>query len=173
MHLDHHDRRIGRDDVLADARAVLTEVYGYLLHRCGSKALAEDLSSEAVLAAVDRLLDGDIDRLSTAYVIGIARHKLVDHWRREERERRHLVLHTFRREPAVDVAFEPGEAATVLARLGPAHRAALTLRYVDDLSVPAVAELLGRSVASTETLLMRAKQAFRDLYHRTVEAHDD
>ena len=31
----------------------LPEVYGYLLHRCGSPAVAEDLSSETFMAAVD------------------------------------------------------------------------------------------------------------------------
>ena len=48
--------------------------------------------------------------------------------------------------------------------LGAHHRAALTLRYVDDLSVPAVAELLGRTVHATEALLVRARSAFRVAY---------
>ena len=65
-----------------------------------------------------------------------------------------------------DVAFEPDRSAATLARLSPMHRAALTLRYIDDLRVPDVASLLGRSVASTETLLMRAKRAFRHDYER-------
>lgn len=36
--------------------------------------------------------------------------------------------------------------------LGPHHRAALTLRYLDDLPVPEVASCLGRSLHATETL---------------------
>jgi RNA polymerase sigma-70 factor (ECF subfamily) len=31
----------------------LPQVYGYLLHRCGRTALAEDLTAETFLAAVD------------------------------------------------------------------------------------------------------------------------
>ncbi|MCE9622622.1 MAG: sigma-70 family RNA polymerase sigma factor [Actinomycetia bacterium] len=151
---------------LADSRSALVEVYRYLHHRCGSKSLAEDLSSEAVLAAVDRLLAGEIERITVAYVVGIARHKLVDHWRRAERDRRHLELHHGHEETRTDVVFESDRSAATLARLSPMHRAALTLRYIDDLRVPDVASLLGRSVASTETLLMRAKRAFRDEYER-------
>ena len=48
--------------------------------------------------------------------------------------------------------------------LGPHHRAALTLRYLDALPVPEVAELLGRSTTATEALLVRAKAAFRRAY---------
>lgn len=69
----------------------------------------------------------------------------------------------------MDAEFEPDRAAATLAGLSPMHRAALTLRYVDDLRVPDVALLLGRSVEATETLLMRAKRAFRRAYERTED----
>ena len=167
MHLSPKDEPIEQATALADSRSALVEVYRYLYHRCGSKALAEDLSSEALLAAIDRLLAGEIERITVAYVVGIARHKLVDHWRRAERDRRHLELHHGRTEETwTDVTFEPDRSTATLARLSPMHRAALMLRYIDDLRVPDVASVLGRSMASTETLLMRAKRAFRDQYER-------
>ena len=49
----------------------------------------------------------------------------------------------------------------VLARLLPHHCAALTLRYLDGLPVDQVATLLERSLHATESLLMRAKAAYR------------
>ena len=55
-------------------------------------------------------------------------------------------------------------------RSAPHHRAALTLRYLDGLSVPEVAEHLGRTVHATEALLVRARVAFRRAYE---EACDD
>lgn len=165
MHLQQRQPHLDRDQVLADARRAMEEVHRFLLRRCGSQPLAEDLTSESVLAAVDRLMAGEIDRITVAYVVGIARHKLIDHWRRAERERRHLSLRAGSDDAVMDdEPFEEGRAAAVLASLRPMHRAVLTLRYVDDLSVPATAELIGRSVATTETLLMRAKRAFRDRY---------
>ena len=51
-----------------------------------------------------------------------------------------------------------------LAKLGPHHRSALTLRYLDGLSVPEVADHLGRTVHATEALLVRARNAFRAAY---------
>jgi RNA polymerase sigma-70 factor (ECF subfamily) len=165
--------RTDGDAIVDDVRHVLVEVYGYVLHRCRSKALAEDLTAEAVLAAVDRLRAGHIDRLTVPYVIGIASHKLVDHWRRTERERSHLmvVAGSSDTEFAED-SFEPGRADDALAAVSPIQRAALVLRYVDDLSVPAVADALGRSIPATETLLVRARSAFRHHYSH-AGAHDD
>ena len=60
--------------------------------------------------------------------------------------------------------FDRQRAREVLDRLGAHHRAALTLRYLDGLSVPEVADLLGRTVHATEALLVRARNAFRVEY---------
>jgi RNA polymerase sigma-70 factor (ECF subfamily) len=163
--------------ILADAHRALIEVYGYLLHRCRSVTVAEDLAAESVLAAVDRFRSGSINTIPTAYVVGIARHKLVDHWRKEERERRHLTALAGRSDPPSDAddpsSFEPGRALDVLTHLRPAHRTVLTLRYVDDLPVGEIAHLLGRSVESTETLLTRAKREFRSRYGTEKGANRD
>src|SRR5438045_4413456 len=78
------------DPVVAIYRVALPQVYGYLLPRCGSAALAEDLTSETFLAAVDASRQGGRAEVSTAWLVGVARHKLVDHWRRLEREQRSL-----------------------------------------------------------------------------------
>src|SRR5215218_10353657 len=78
------------DPVLAIYHVALPQVYGYLLPRCGSTALAEDLTSETFLAAVDASRHGSLTEVSTAWLVGVARHKLVDHWRRREREQRSL-----------------------------------------------------------------------------------
>jgi RNA polymerase sigma-70 factor (ECF subfamily) len=57
-------------------------------------------------------------------------------------------------------------AREVLDRLGPHHRLALTLRYLDGLPVPEVAQLLDRTLHATEALLVRARAAFRRAYDR-------
>jgi len=145
----------------------LPEVYGYLLARCGQRAVAEDLTAETFLAAVRAEADGG-GPTTVPWLIGTARHKLVDHWRRREREERHL------RSVDADVTDDPWDAeldalraAEVLDRLSPAHRAALTLRYLDDLPVAQVAALLARTVHATEALLVRARTAFRHVYEST------
>ena len=123
------------------------------------------------LAAVDSINRSAVDDVTVAWLIGIARHKLVDHWRRMEREDRrlHAVAGTIV-EPADpwDVELDVMAARDVLGDLGAHHRAALTLRYVDDLPVADVAAELGRTVHATEALLVRARSAFRNRYEEVT-----
>jgi RNA polymerase sigma-70 factor (ECF subfamily) len=144
----------------------LPQVYGYLLSRCGQRALAEDLTAETFLAAVRAEADGGAPT-TVPWLIGTARHKLVDHWRRKDREERSLRLldgGESATEDPWDDELDALRADEVLERLSPAHRAALTLRYLDDLAVPQVAALIGRTLHATEALLVRARSAFRHAY---------
>jgi RNA polymerase sigma-70 factor (ECF subfamily) len=155
-------------ELLALYDDALPEVFGYLASRCGSDVVAEDLTSETFLAAADATRRGRVPDLTVAWLIGVARHKLVDHWRRREREDR-----AFRavQDPDDDlgiadwdVHFDAMVAQQVLSGLGAHHRSALTLRYLDDLPVRDVAGHLGRTVGATEVLLVRARAAFRSSY---------
>ena len=148
----------------------LPDVYGYMLARCGNPPLAEDLTAETFLAAVAAAHREQPPTPTIGWLIGIARHKLVDHWRRTEREQRRL--HAVADEADVaaagddpwDAHLDALVARDVLDRLGVHHRSALTLRYLDGLSVPEVATVLDRTVHATEALLVRARRAFREVY---------
>jgi len=164
----HDDDPAGQFLALYDA--ALPYVYGYLLARCGRPVLAEELTSETMLAAVDALKrDEPPASLSTAWLLGIARHKLVDYWRRLGREERSL--RTIASQEPAHLAEDPWEveldglrARATLEQLAPQHRTVLTLRYLDDLPVADVADILDRTLHATEALLVRARVAFRRAY---------
>jgi RNA polymerase sigma-70 factor, ECF subfamily len=146
---------------LAFYQDAVPEVFGYFLHRCGDSATAEDLTSETFLAAVRNLEDG------RPVPLDVPRHKLADHWRRRAREER--LRDALEQDPEPeddpwDVRLDRLRATEVLAAIGPHHRLALTLRYVDGLPVAEVAELLDRTPNATEALLVRARAAFRRVY---------
>ncbi len=147
----------------------LPQVYGYLLPRCGSTVVAEDLTAETFMAAVGALAQGRVRaaEVTVAWLIGVARHKLADHWRRSAREQRGLAAVAVLAEEAGDPWEEHLDvqaAHAALARLPGPQRAALTLRYLDGLPVAEVAACLGRSLHATETLLARARAALRLIY---------
>ena len=149
-------------------------VYGYLLPRCGSAALAEDLTADTFTAAVAAAKRDHPPDLTVAWLVGVARHKLVDHWRRIDLERRKLGAIDCDSEPAEDpwdAQLDVAAAHAALSRLSAPHRAALTLRYLDGLPVAEVAGELGRSLHATETLLVRARAAFRRVYEEG-QGHD-
>jgi len=145
---------------------MLPRVYGYLLGRCGLNVhVAEELTQETFVEAVRSrafFRGGD----SAAWLIGIARHRFVDHLRREDRRGRGLVRFFARHEPQV-VSLIPDETTDVAKALGklPAmQRTAIVLRYVDDLPVRDIAALLGRSEGAIESLLSRGKETLRREY---------
>jgi RNA polymerase sigma-70 factor, ECF subfamily len=155
--------------LLAMYDRALPQVFGYLRARVGSEAVAEDLTAETFLAAVQAIHRDAVPTLTVAWLVGVARHKLVDHWRREGRESRGLQLLAGDDNDAIDDSderFERARTREVLGELGAHHRAALTLRYLDGLSVPEVAKILDRTVHATEALLVRARNAFRVEYAR-------
>ncbi len=163
--------------LLALYDTALPEVYGYLASRCGSATVAEDLTSDTFLAAVDAIRRDRVPDLTVGWLIGVARHKLVDHWRRREREDR--TLRAVESEPSGegddewDVHLDALTAQQTLESLGAHHRSALTLRYLDGLPVRQVAECLGRTEGAAEVLLVRARAAFRDRYeHQQPHAGD-
>jgi RNA polymerase sigma-70 factor (ECF subfamily) len=152
--------------LLALYDVALPQVYGYLVHRCGDPAVAEDLTSETFMAAVTAVQrEVSAPQLTVAWLIAVARHKLVDHWRAREREERKLALVGGAEGiDDWDELIEVARAQEVLASLGAHHRVALTLRYLDGLPVRDVAAYLGRTEHATEALLVRARAAFRRTY---------
>ncbi len=154
--------------LLAMYDRALPQVFGYLSARVGSETVAEDLTAETFLAAVQAIDRNAVPQLTVAWLIGVARHKLVDHWRRRAREERslHMLPEEAQESDGIEERFERARTRAVLDELGPHHRAALTLRYLDGLSVPEVAQHLERTVHATEALLVRARNAFRTAYAR-------
>ena len=153
----------------------LPHVYGYLARRCANAATAEDLTAETFMAAVAALHNnqGNNNHLNTAWLIGTARHKLIDHWRRTERRKEELaeLWDDMAIDDPTDAVVEVASAQAVLAELAPTHRAVLTLRYLDDLPVGDVATTIGRTVHATEALLTRAKSAYRNHAVHVLHTH--
>jgi RNA polymerase sigma-70 factor (ECF subfamily) len=166
-----------RAGLLATYDAALPHVYGYLLSRCGRTALAEDLTAETFLAAVDAVRREHPPPVTTAWLVGVARHKLADHWRGQAREQRGLRAVADEGGESADdpwdITLDALQARDTLEQLGPHHRAALTLRYLDDLPVADVAHVLDRTVHATEALLVRARAAFRRAYPTDRSGEED
>jgi RNA polymerase sigma-70 factor, ECF subfamily len=142
-------------------------VYGYFVRRCADRGTAEDLTSETFLAAMDAARKNDPPPVGVPWLIGVARHKLADHYRRRHDRLTVPVAELPEQVDSVDnwdAELDRLVAESVLTRLSEPHRTVLALRYMDDCSVPECAELIGRTVHATEALLVRARRAFKQHY---------
>lgn len=149
----------------------LPRVYSYLFHRCDTASAAEDLTQETFLAALMEIKKGKAVTDPIGWILGIARHKLLDQVRQRQREQRRLAL-VWQAEQLDDrdtrFAWE-GEgsrerALAALRSVPDVQRAALALRYLDGLAVLEVARALGRSLHATESLLARGRENFKRAY---------
>ena len=147
------------------------DVYRYVFRAVlGDRALAEDLTQETFAAVVSAVREGRAEVNSMPWMIGVARHKVIDHYRKAENEQRRLAsvwgsgskgsadqLDDFEDE-------EPGGILEILRGVSPIHRLVLVLRYVDDLEVREIARSVDRSVHATESLLVRARHDLKRKY---------
>lgn len=166
------------DDAAFDAwyRRTLPRVYSYLLSRCGNDvALAEELSQQTFIAAIDQRsrFQGRSD--ATTWLIGIARHKLADHFRvleREERREMRLEVRQIRLEAGASRAAGLDERVAIadaFRSLPAGHQAVLAFVVLDDLSIPEAARLIGKSASATQSLLHRAREGFRRAYGASID----
>jgi RNA polymerase sigma-70 factor (ECF subfamily) len=153
---------------LFDAEA--SSIFGFLLVRCGSRAVAEDITGETFVAASGRFAAGRGDEVTPAWLQTVARRRLVDHWRAAAAHRRRV--ERLAREPIRPnpTASDPdGPVHRALNSLPDRQRAALVLRYLDEFSVSEVSHVLDVSYKAAESLLSRARRSFAD----ALEAETD
>jgi RNA polymerase sigma-70 factor (ECF subfamily) len=143
--------------LLACYDATFDEVYrcAARLTRCGPAA--EDLTQEVFVRLVRAARAGSVTIVGVGWLITTLRHLFIDQTRSATTERARLVLVGSNSAAGLTV----GDHEPWLVGLSDRERAALVLRYVDNLPVGEVAALLGASLRATESLLQRAKRRVR------------
>ena len=140
----------------------------------GDHQLAEDVVSETILAlvaAVDKLDPGGGSL--AGWLARVARNKLHDHRRRQDRAARAAATVAQRErsvgvEPAaaVEKAETRAQVLAVMDQLADEERFVLQAKYLEGLSVRQIAARLGRTEKAAESILLRARRSFRTLFQR-------
>ena len=145
----------------------------YVRWRCGGLTeLADDVSQEVWLTAVRRLSSFDPDRGNFfGWLCGIASNAARNALRaRRRRQVRSRPLGPEDEPPisaADPIAIEKAErVATALAELPEHYEAVLRAKYLDGQSVEEIAAARGDTLKAVESLLTRARQAFREAFER-------
>ncbi|TPW14178.1 MAG: RNA polymerase sigma-70 factor, ECF subfamily [Acidimicrobiaceae bacterium] len=125
----------------------------------GDRAAAEDLVQDAFVQLVRAARNGSVDEVGIGWLLTAVRRRHIDRLRSAERENRRLRL--VASSPSPQHSDGCSEIASALGGLSIRECTALVLRYVEDLPVAEVAELMHSSVRATESLLQRAKRRAR------------
>lgn len=128
---------------------------GYIRKTCGNAALSEDILQETFY----RFLRADLPRMEPpqmkAYLFKTATTLMIDHWRREKRER---FWRDLWRPPEEARGGHQEDVTNALSRLKPVERSLLWLAYVEGFSHAEIASTLGLKEKGIRVLLFRARK---------------
>ncbi len=165
-------------------RTVVGELYEIYFDRLYSlvfnqvdrnRDIAEDIVQETFLAALKSAKGFRGQSSIYTWLCSIAYHKIADHYRRQSRERKHMVSGID--VDMIDVADNPSnkshpessiESAEMrqvvnqaLAKLPFDYRQVLILKYVEEMSVLEISQIMERSPKAIEGLLTRSRKALQ------------
>lgn len=178
----HEERALVADVLRKDRKATATFVaryadplYAYVRQRLVPRTeLADDIVQDVFVAALRGLDRFAGDASLQSWLLGIARHKVEDHYRARLRAMASLsdmdedVLTVPVEMPALDEHIDRerlrDKTHRVLARLPEAYVTVLLWRYWEKRSARDMAEQAGRTEKSIERLLARARAQFRQAW---------
>ena len=151
--------------------AYADSLYAYIAHRLvPNTAQAEDLVQEVFLAAMQNIRAYTGKSSLQGWLIGIARHKVDDHYRQVLRDSRLDDVEALDIESGEDIeaashqSYQRSKALELLGRLREDYRLLLRWRYWDLKSASEMAELTGKSEKAIERAVARARVQFRKLW---------
>ncbi len=145
-------------------------VYSFIRRRLSPRHdLVDDLVQEVFIAAWEHLNSFRGVSPLRAWLLGIARHKIEDYYRRLLQSAQPLELAVAEELPAAELDIEAivirerteQRARQVLEKLPEHYSVALQWRYWEKRSARQMAEATGRSEKAIERLLARAREQFR------------
>lgn len=156
--------------VEAVARHSYGQIIAYLAARCGDVAAAEDALSDAFLAALERWPIDGIPQKPEAWLLQVARNRLIDNARRSQtRIRSEEQLRQIAQEAQTAAAQDgfPDERLKLLfvcahPAIDPAARTPLMLQTVLGIDAARIASAFLTSPAAMSQRLVRAKTKIRD-----------
>jgi RNA polymerase sigma-70 factor, ECF subfamily len=141
------------------------QVYRYLLARVGNVDDAQDLVSQTFLAAMQGLASYRQEQPFIAWLLGIARHKVADQFRRRHPEAdlddaEWISDESDGLDEQVGRQLEIEQVARKLQKLAPDRAEALSLRLFGGLETAEIAQIMGRQEVAVRMLIFRG---LRDL----------
>jgi RNA polymerase sigma-70 factor (ECF subfamily) len=150
-------------------------VYPYVVRRLIPRTeIVEDLMQEILLSAWQNLPNFRGDARLQAWILGIARHKVQDYYRKriheelqDDEELSPGPAELPRFDLQLDIATQRQRVQRTLVLLPEAYGLALLWRYRDEKSAREMAELTGKTEKAMERLLARARDCFRRSWNDT------
>ncbi len=157
-------------------------LYSLIFHSVGdNQAVAEDIAQETFLSAMKSAKNFQSKSKLYTWLVGIAHHKIIDYYRHMKVERKYVnaptdddsgeIAQVTDGGKSVIEIVESAESDTELQNamqdLPVDYRQVLLLKYIEEMSVSEICQVMNRSPKAIEGLLTRAKKALREKMDRS------
>ena len=161
-------------------RSHVDRIYRYILYRVESNAVAEDITSDVFMRAIEGLPNYECGSSPwIAWLISIANARVIDFYRRNARVSQKEVLEetTVSIDPEVDSdmihLFGQTIIQEVIHALNDEQQQVIIFRYIEGYSLERTADLLGKTIGAVKTMHQRALNAMTKLFQQRGLGPDD
>lgn len=145
-------------------RFYLPKLYNYAFYRTGSKQEAEDVVSLTFIKALEHLKKGETKYISfKSWLYKVCSNIIIDNWRKNSHAQRTLPYCFDSND--VDFSETIDDKLTIrraLYKLTEEQQQVLLLRYVQDLSICQVAEIMEKSEGAVKQLTYRGLKNIKE-----------
>jgi len=136
------------------------KLYRFIFYKVSKKEVAEDLASQCFLKVWEQIISGLKIKSFPAFIYRIARNLIIDYYRSREKEELPLIYQVEHNDEKLK--FNPDEnlmqeqLEKLLFALKGEVREIVVLRFIEELSVKEIAEIVGKSSANVRVIIHRA-----------------
>lgn len=149
----------------------VSNIYRFVLIKVSDKQVAEDLTQDIFLRTWQHLVDKKNIKNFQAFIFRIARNAVIDHYRSSHKQELPLEyisesnrLHDDGKK--LDQSLDADEILKQLSKLKPEYQEILMLRYVEDLSINSISEILEKDKNTIRVMLHRATSKLKEITNK-------
>jgi len=148
-------------------------VYNFVYKQLKDRAVADELTQDIFVSIIESLRDFRFQCSLKTFIFTIARNKIIDHFRKKKIKRilfsalPHFVvegLNAVMMDDDLEKKQLQEDIENTFHKLPRDYQLILRLKYIENRSVRYIATRLLRTFKSTESLLFRARNAFKQIY---------
>lgn len=157
----------------------IERIHRFVYFKVSSKEEAEDLTSQVFLKVWEYLIDTTGRRVQDfkAFVYQVARNTVVDFYRRQGRANEQVDLENAEEEAAIEdprqtfllnqlYKSDRAYLADCLRKLKDEFREVIILRYLEDMGISEIAQIVDKSAGNVRVLLHRGIKALRQVVEK-------
>ncbi|MCK4540203.1 RNA polymerase sigma factor [Candidatus Parcubacteria bacterium] len=153
----------------------INDIYRFIYFKVGSKEDAEDITSQVFLKSWDYIQNNDLLEYKTikAFFYRVARNIIIDHYRGKNTQANISIDNKENQIDIIDEKVDLGKEVDLkndiknlqqaMRELKDEYREVLMLRYINELSIKEIAEILDKSKGNVRVLIFRAIKALKNI----------